>query len=136
MKGLQIQRQHEMDIYKAFGIYKYEEQNPHGMTDEQYDLLRQHFDTHMDGNDAYKLKNQPESILRDIQNPTDREDIWHGWLKEFGPAYAQGSYGRNTGDFGSYQTPYALDPNLDQSHRTPMSERLKDIKPIDEEDDA
>ena len=128
--------QMEKMLWKTFGIYKYEEQNPHGMTDEQYALLRHHFDTHMDGNDAYKLKNQPESILRDIQNPTDREDTWHSWIREFGPAYAQGSYGRNLDDdFGSYQTPYLLNPDLDQSHRTPMSERFKDIRPIDEDDD-
>jgi len=119
-----------MDIYKAFGIQK-DEKFPQGMNEEDYNTLRHHFDTHFKGNDAYILRYQPDTVLRHIKNPVDREDTWHLWINDYGPAYAQGKYGKNSGEFGSFVSPYALHEGLDESHRPSFEERFTDIKEID-----
>lgn len=118
-------------LWKAFGIRKVnDEKFPQGMNEEDYNTLRQHFDTHFKGNDAYLLQHQPDTVLQHIENPIDREDTWHSWINEYGPAYAQGKYGKNSGEFGSFVSPYTLHEGLDQSHRASIEERFTNIEEI------
>ena len=106
---------------------------PHGMNQEQYNTLRNHFDTHFAGNDAYIASQQPDTFLTPGYTAAqDTEAAWKGWIDDFGPAYAQGKYGRNLKEFGSFQSPYVLHPDLDQSHRKPFEERFKNIEPIND----
>jgi len=114
---------------KMFSIQK-DEKFPQGMNEEDYNTLRQHFDTHFKGNDAYLLQHQPDTVLQHIENPIDREDTWHSWINEYGPAYAQGKYGKNSGEFGSFVSPYTLHEGLDQSHRASIEERFTNIEEI------
>ena len=147
MKELQIQRRVEMDIYKAFGIYKGlgdwedEETYPHGMNKEQFNKLKEHFDTHMEGNTKYLIEQQPDFLLSDTYRNFDRAKAFSNWVNDYGHAYAQGKYGRNLDDgYGSFQGPNVVnygDPDYkpNPNART-MEERFENIRPIDEEDNA
>ena len=78
-----------MNLWKAFGINKGlgdwedDETYPHGMNKEQFNKLKEHFDTHMEGNTKYLIEQQPDFLLSDTYRDFDRAKAFSNWVNDY-----------------------------------------------------